>query len=109
MSEKVRPLTVDPETDAFRRMQKGQQRRVGADTKNRKVVTPFSEDGFVEESKPDEQAQGRVRQLVESYKKLDPELYRRPQGQYNPHEMSEQTLDLSERKPPRGQTPRSER
>lgn len=46
------PFTVDPVTDAFRRMQKGEQHRVGADTKNRKVVTPFSEAGFVEESSP---------------------------------------------------------
>lgn len=52
MSEKPTPFTVDPVTDAFRRMQKGEQHRVGAATKNREMVAPFSVDGFEAESPP---------------------------------------------------------
>ena len=44
MPETKEVFTVDPTTDAFRRMQKDEQRRVGADTKNRRVVAPFTTD-----------------------------------------------------------------
>ena len=46
MSEKPSPLTVDPVTYSFRRMLKAEPPRVGAATKNRVVVAPFSADGL---------------------------------------------------------------
>lgn len=39
------PFTIDPVKDAFRKMQKAKPSRPGAGTINRKVVTPFTEDG----------------------------------------------------------------
>lgn len=45
MVEKAKPLTVDPVTDSFRKMQKGKASRPGAGTKNRHVVAPLTKDG----------------------------------------------------------------
>lgn len=44
MTKRKEILTADPTTDAFRRIQKGKQSPVGADTKNRRVVAPFTTD-----------------------------------------------------------------